>query len=216
MHKSAKLLVLNSRSMKRILFAIMGVVLFASCGQNATDQNSNTNQQPVTGDSSIIQTVKEAYNFTLPLVLMDITRRKMTDAATDKIAKPENVFAHKSSFPDASFREIVRPNADTYYSTASLSLKKEPLVLSLPNTNGRYHMMPILDAYTNVFVSPGTRTTGNGGGLFLITGPNWTGTVPAGMKQIKSPTDMAWIIGRTQVNSKADGDKIVVPLQKKY
>jgi DNA sulfur modification protein DndE len=111
---------------------------------------------------------------------------------------------------------VVRPNADTYYSTALLDLTAEPVVLSVPDTKGRYYMMPMLDAYTNVFASPGSRTTGTKAGLFLITGPQWSGAVPANMKEIKSPTNAVWIIGRTQVNSKEDGEKVVVPLQKKY
>lgn len=74
----------------------------------------------------------------------------------------------------------------------------------------------MLDAYTNVFTSPGSRTTGTKANTFLITGPGWNGTVPSQMKQIKAPTNMVWIIGRTQVNSKEDGDKVVVPLQRQY
>jgi DNA sulfur modification protein DndE len=74
----------------------------------------------------------------------------------------------------------------------------------------------MLDAYSNVFSSPGTRTTGNGQHNFLITGPGWTGTVPAGMKEIPAPTNTVWIIGRTQVNSKEDGEKVVIPLQRQY
>lgn len=165
-------------------------------------------------DSEIIQTAKEAYIFGLPLVLMDITRIKMTDG-NNPDASAINAFAHKSKFPDASFRDVVRPNADTYYSTASLSLKAEPVVLSVPNTNGRYYMMPMLDAYTNVFASPGTRTTGNEAQDFLIAGPDWAGQVPQGLKEIKAPTNMVWLIGRTQVNSKEDGEKVVI-LQKQY
>ena len=62
----------------------------------------------------------------------------------------------------------------------------------------------MLDAWTNVFASPGKRTTGTGKGDFAITGPGWTGTLPAGVKEIKSPTQLVWIIGRTQTNGKAD------------
>jgi hypothetical protein len=64
--------------------------------------------------------------------------------------------------------------------------------------------MPILDAWTNIFASPGKRTTGTKAGNFAITGPGWKGTLPAGLAELKSPTNMAWIIGRTQTNGPAD------------
>ena len=200
--------------MKKFMLTCISVILLTSCRQTVKE-GSISSSDATLPDSTTIQTARAAYEFGLPLVLMDITRRKMTDGR-NKDASAENTFAHKSSFPDASFVDVVRPNADTYYSTASLNLSKEPIILSVPNTNGRYYMMPMLDAYSNVFVSPGTRTTGNEARNFLIAGPGWVGELPPKTELIKAPTNMVWIIGRTQVNSKADGEKIVIPLQKKY
>jgi hypothetical protein len=117
---------------------------------------------------------------------------------------PINQFGHIKAFPDATFTDVVSPNADTLYSSAWLDLAREPLVLSVPDTHGRYYLMPMLDAWTNVFASPGKRTTGTEKGSFAITGPHWAGSLPVGLKKIKSPTDMVWIIGRTQANCKAD------------
>ena len=99
---------------------------------------------------------------------------------------------------------MVSPNADTLYSIAWLNLSKEPMVLSVPTTNGRYYLMQMLDAWTNVFASPGTRTTGTGAGNFAIVGPRWNGTLPTGLTKIEAPTDMVWIVGRTQQNGPAD------------
>jgi hypothetical protein len=66
------------------------------------------------------------------------------------------------------------------------------------------YLMEMLDGWMNVFGSPGKRTTGTGKGNFALTEAGWSGTLPAGVKEIKSPTAMVWIIGRTQTNSKAD------------
>jgi hypothetical protein len=170
---------------------------------------------PRSDDSTIIKTITDAYIFGIPIVLEDLTRRKLIDGANPRHGFINN-FTHLSFFPDASFRLVVRPNADTYYSTAFLDLGKEPIVLSVPDTKGRYYMMPMMDAYTNVFASPGKRTTGTSQATYLISGPSWTGTVPAGMQQIKAPTNMVWILGRTQVNSREDGKDIVIPLQNQY
>ncbi len=155
---------------------------------------------------------KNAYVYGIALALVDITAKRLTnvEAPVPGLAAPVNQFAISEVFPNAKFRAVVRPNADTYYTSGVLDLGVDAMVLSLPNTNGRYYLMPMLDAYSNVFASPGKRTTGTQAGTFLITGPKWTGTVPAGMKEIKAPTNTVWIIGRTQVNSPEDGTKVVV------
>jgi hypothetical protein len=147
----------------------------------------------------------EAYVFGYPLVLMDVTRQVMTAAPKAEAHKaPVNQFLHIREFPDYKMTDVVSPNADTLYSTAWLDLTKEPIILSVPDVGKRYYLMEMLDAWTNVFASPGTRTTGDGRGDFAIVGPQWKGKLPANVKEIKSPTNMAWLIGRTQTNGKED------------
>ena len=65
---------------------------------------------------------------------------------------------------------MVRPNNDTLYSTAWIDLSAEPLVLTVPDTEGRYYVMPFMDAWTNVFAMVGKRTTGTGPGDYLLVG----------------------------------------------
>ncbi len=149
---------------------------------------------------------RDAYVFGFPLVLMDVSRAKMTNVPkpSNGMSAPINQLSSARTFPDATFVDVVSPNADTLYSSGWLDLSKGPIVLSVPDTHDRYYLMPMLDAWTNVFASPGKRTTGTGKGDFAIAGPGWEGTLPAGVTQIKAPTDMVWIIGRTQTNGKAD------------
>jgi hypothetical protein len=148
---------------------------------------------------------EEAYIFGYPLVLMDITRNVMTAVAKPEESKaPVNQFVHMRKFPDATFTEVVSPNADTLYSCAWLNLTQEPMILSVPAMPNRYYLMPMLDAWTNVFSSPGTRTTGDDKGAFAIVGPGWKGKLPNDVHEIKAPTHMVWIIGRTQTNGKDD------------
>jgi len=109
----------------------------------------------------------------------------------------------------------VSPNADTLYSFAWLDLSKEPIVLSLPDTKGRYYVMQMIDAWTDVFAAPGPRTTGMGKRDFAIVGPGFKGKLPAGLKKIESPTNLLWIAGRTQTNGEADYDAVHT-MQKEY
>jgi hypothetical protein len=147
----------------------------------------------------------EAVVYGLPLVIMDITKDKTTNVPKpENFAAPINQFVNVRAFPDSSFKDVVRANVDTLYSSLWLDLSKEPMVLSVPDTKGRYYLMPMMDAWTNIFASPGKRTTGTKAGHFAITGPGWSGTLPKGVTEIKSPTNMVWIIGRTQTNGPKD------------
>lgn len=148
----------------------------------------------------------EAYTYYYPIIMMDVTRRQMTNVEAGKIPSrgPMNQFVHSRAFPSATAREVVRPNFDTLYSLAWLDLTKEPMIVSVPDTGGRYYMLPMMDMWTDVFAVVGTRTTGNKAGAYAVVGPAWKGALPENMQRIDSPTPYVWIIGRTQTNGKKD------------
>ena len=160
----------------------------------------------------------EAYVFGYPLVTMDTTRRVMTNvpAANTGLRSPMFQFANARAYPDASFKDVTAPNADTLYSATWLDLTKGPWVLHVPKEDGRYYLMPMLSAWTDVFADPGKRTTGTEAGDFAITGPGWTGQLPPGVKQLKSPTNMVWIIGRTYCTGTPEDYKTVHAIQDQY
>ncbi|WPU64834.1 DUF1254 domain-containing protein [Peredibacter starrii] len=166
---------------------------------------------------SMTEVLADAYEYGFPLVLMDVTRENATNVArpdSRKIRAPINQFAHAGRFPDHSFKDVVRVNVDTMYSTAWLDLSKEPMILEVPDTKNRYYILPILDGWTNIFSSPGKRTTGTRKSKFAIVGPNWSGDLPIEVKVIKSPTNMAWIVGRTEARGKKDAQTVVAKIQK--
>jgi hypothetical protein len=159
----------------------------------------------------------EAYLYGFPLIMMDLTKEAATAVPTaGETAAPINQFAVMTHYPDASFRAVVRTGLDTLFALAWADLDKEPLVLSVPDTNGRYYVIALFDMWSNVFASIGKRTTGTGAANFLIAGPGWQGTPPANVKlTFRSPTRFVWVNGQMQ----ADGPKdyaTVDALQKQY
>jgi len=139
----------------------------------------------------------DAYVYGYPLITMEMTRRVMTNvAAPSGTHAPMGQFARLREYPTAAFRDVTAPNADTLYTIAWIDVSKEPWVLSLPDMDGRYFLFPMLDGWTNVFQVPGKRTTGTGAQTYAITGPGWTGTLPAGVTRYESPTGMVWLLGR--------------------
>jgi hypothetical protein len=151
----------------------------------------------------------DAYLYFYPLITMDITRKQLTNVERSQgFNAPMNTFANIPAYPAADIKAVVRPNFDTLYSSAWLDLTKEPVVVSVPDMGGRYYLLPMLDMWTDVFASPGWRTTGTKAANFLLTPPGWTGSVPNDTQQIKAPTPCVWIIGRTKTDGPPDYDAV--------
>jgi hypothetical protein len=146
----------------------------------------------------------EAFVFAYPLVLMDLARMQLTaSTAAGALGAPVNQFAHSREFPTA-FTPVVQPNVDALYSSAWLDLSAGPIVLSVPNTRGRYFTMPIYDAWTHVCAAVGTRATGSDAADFAIVGPKWQGAVPADLRKIEAPTSTVWLLGRIRTDGPED------------
>lgn len=162
------------------------------------------------GEEEARQIAVEAYLYFYPLVTMDVTRKVMTSSPAGEKpgAGPMNQFSNVRAYPTAEMRDVVRPNFDTLYSVAWLDLTKEPLILSAPDTHGRYYLLPLMDMWTDVFAVPGKRTTGTGAGKFAIVRQGWKGRLPSGVEKIEAPTPYVWIIGRTQTNGPKDYDAV--------
>ena len=174
---------------------------------------------PVTEDEAHAIGV-EAYLYFYSPITMDLTRKQLTnqEPSPGGIGGPMNRFANVGTFPTADMRVVVRPNFDTLYSSGWLDLTKEPMVVSVPDTGGRYYLLPMLDMWTDVFASPGWRTTGTEAGTFLVTPPGWRPDLrdrfieefklPANTQRIDAPTFYVWIIGRTKTDGPADYDAV--------
>ena len=155
---------------------------------------------PIQAKENVFEAVPDgidAYVYGYPLVTMEMTRRVMTNVREPEGTRaPMGQFVRMRQYPDATFRDVTAPNADTLYTTAWLDVGQEPWVVSLPDAHDRYYLFPMLDGWTDVFQVPGKRTTGTGPQTYAITGPGWKGKLPAGVKEYKSPTAIVWLLGR--------------------
>ncbi|HET8697526.1 MAG TPA: DUF1254 domain-containing protein [Gammaproteobacteria bacterium] len=148
-----------------------------------------------------------AYVFGYPLVLVDVTQETSTAVAaprSDSLNAPLNQFAHARGLLGPASMPSVAPSAGMLRSAAWLDLYKEPIVLSIPDLGARYYSMQLMDAWTDVFACPGSRTTGNGRADFAIAGPRWNGALPRGVALIRSPTELVFLVAHTQVNGMRD------------
>jgi hypothetical protein len=159
----------------------------------------------------------DAYIYGYPLVTMEMTRRVITNVATPEGTRaPMGHIIKLRQYPNASFRDVTAPNADTLYTTAFFDVGSEPWMLSIPDMKDRYFLMPMLDGWTTVFQVPGKRTTGTEAQTYAITGPGWTGTLPDGVKQYKSPTNIVWLLGRIYCTGTPDDYTAVHALQDQF
>ncbi|MGO9116229.1 MAG: DUF1254 domain-containing protein [Desulfomonilaceae bacterium] len=183
--------------------------------------------QPVTAQQASKVSEEEAhaigvhaYVYFYSLITMDVTRKQLTNVEPGKgsIGGPMNMFNNIPAFPTADMRVVVRPNFDTLYSSAWLDLTKEPVIVSAPDTGGRYYLLPMLDMWTDVFASPGWRTTGTAAGNFIVVPPGWRPDLkdrlieefklPKDTQRIDAPTPYVWVIGRTKTDGPKDYDAV--------
>jgi hypothetical protein len=101
---------------------------------------------------------------------------------------------------------VVTPNSDTPYSFFCADLRAEPVVFTIPAIEkGRYYSVQLVDFYTFNYGYVGSRTTGNGGGTYMIAGPSWRGEKPKGIDKVfPCETEFTLAIFRTQLFYPAD------------
>ena len=189
-------------------------------GSALTTQAMAQGAQPAVTEAEAHAIGVDAYVYFYPLVTMDVTRRQFTNIEPGKEPGkgPMNMFNNAREYPPADFKSVVRPNFDTLYSVSYLDMTTEPMIVSVPDTNGRYYLLPMLDMWTNVFASPGWRTTGTQAANFLVAPSGWRPDLrdrfidefklPRDIQRIDAPTPYVWIIGRTKTDGPTDYDAV--------
>jgi hypothetical protein len=160
---------------------------------------------------------EDAYIYGYSLISVEMSRRVITNVEKAETKRaPMGQFANLREYPNAEYRDVTAPNADTLYSNAFVDVSSEPWIISWPDMGDRYYVWEFYDAWVPVVFDPGSRTTGHGAQTYAITGPGWSGTLPEGVQEVKSPTATIWILGRTYSTGTQDDYKEVWALQDQY
>ena len=199
---------------KLVLVALASLLWITGCN-SGSQPSGNTQSNP--GIEKAMADAVDVYTYGYPLVTMDMTRKQFTNVAVaDATHAPMGQILRLRTYPPADVHTVTAPNADTLYTTAWIDVSNEPWVLSVPDMGDRYYLLPLLSGWTDVFQVPGKRTTGGKAQKYLISGPGWSGTVPPGVTEYKSPTGMVWLLGRIYCTGTPADYAAVHALQDKY
>ena len=202
---------LKSPLIMAALFCLLMSSLCLASGDKVSSGIANKTTDNISIDPKAYEIGLDAYLYFYPLVSMDITRLQLTnveEASPDGHSAPENTFIHYRTYPPPGAPKINRPNQDTLYSSGFLNLTDGPVIISVPDTQGRWYLLEMIDMWTDVFAAPGKRTTGTEAGNFAFALPCWKGTLPEGVARIDSPTPYVWIGGRVQTNGTSDFEAV--------
>jgi hypothetical protein len=179
--------------------SLAGLAFLAGCASSSPSATPNK-----TG--WIKDEVADSYVFGYPLVLMGVAR----DAAvgTEPGQAPINTLRHAQALPPIGAANPTRPSLDTLDSTGWLDIGAEPVILSLPDSHGRYVDARVLDMWTNVVWSTSsqfeTRASGIKAQSIAFVSPEWKGDLPKNVKRVDVPTRNAWVSVRIQSNGTRD------------
>jgi hypothetical protein len=194
--------------------AAVALLLILACSFNP---GSTVRAQSADVDQTV-STAVDVYVYGYSLLTTDVTRIQSSNIPAAELAKlkaPLGQFANAKRYPPGDYRGVSAPNADTLYSMAWVDLA-EPQVFSHPDMGKRFYLFEMTDLWMTDFNDPGTRTAGGKAANYLLTGPGWEGTVPAGMTQIKCATRYMVILGRTYADGTDKDYAIVNELQAQY
>ena len=203
---------INEDQMKKVIMALFCSVLLVNCGKTEKEKPSELTPEEAR------KIAKEAYIYGYPMVDgYRIIHAYFVNEGNPEYKGPLNTLSNSARVYTYEDKAVQTPNSDTPYSMLGMDLRTEPFVLTVPKIDkNRYFSIQLVDTYTHNFDYIGSRATGNEGGSYLIAGPDWNGETPPGItKVIKSETNIALAIYRTQLFHPADLPN-VIEIQKQY
>jgi hypothetical protein len=204
---------------RHLTVLLAALALLAGCATDtAPEQDTSTSSAPPTsGQAAAVSPeearaiAKEAYIYGFPMVdNYRVQYSYFVDKQDPEYKGGWNEVHNTARVYTPDDTTVQTPNSDTPYSFVGADLRVEPLVLTVPPIQqDRYYSLQFVDGYTYNFAYVGSRTTGNGGGRYLLAGPNWQGEKPEGIDEvIRSDTDLAFVLYRTQLLGPSDIEEV--------
>jgi len=198
-----------------IAIVVTSLVLLAGCSAKKSEEADVSTPPPPTPAAVTPEQAraiaKEAYIYGFPMVdNYRVMYSYFVNSDDPEYKGPWNQIHSSAQVYTPDDKTIQTPNSDTPYSAIGADLRAEPLVLTVPPIEqDRYYSLQFIDLYTYNMAYVGSRTTGNGGGKYLLAGPNWQGEKPEGINEvIKSDTELAMVLYRTQLFGPSDIDQV--------
>jgi DNA sulfur modification protein DndE len=143
----------------------------------------------------------QAATYAAPIVAM-YNLRDTTSVGRHAKVRPNEIWRVENIANPAIAEQTgyVTPNVNVIYGFGFMDLGQQPIILSAPDSRGRYYMVEICDMWANAFAYVGGLATGYEGGTFALVGPGWHGELPPGVKRIDCPT--RWIELQPRVHVK--------------
>ncbi len=118
---------------------------------------------------------------------------------------PINRMCMLTDYMKAEQRIVACPNQDVVYGAGSIDLRKEPVVIQVPDFGDRFWVYQVADERTDGFARLG-KMYNSKPGFYLFTGPGWNGKVPDGIAGVfKSSTALGFVAPRVfQTDDPAD------------
>ena len=140
--------------------------------------------------------VVDSYVFGYPLVVMATARAEaLAGAGTDAGAVLNALRPVAANAPEDSLPPLA--DVDTLSANAWIDLSQEPVVVSVPDTHGRFLDARVLDMWTNVVWSTGptanVRTGAPQPQTIAFVPPNWHGQLPSGIERVDAPGNNLWL-----------------------
>ncbi|MFC0399690.1 DUF1254 domain-containing protein [Paraburkholderia rhizosphaerae] len=198
-HQESNSLNLRFYSRHFVCISLAAVILLAGCSSSPISTPKPTGW--------IQDEVADSYVFAYPLVLMGVAR----DAAvgTGPGQAPFNTLRHAQALPPVGAANRPTPSVDTIDSSAWLDVTGQPVIVSLPDSHGRYVDARALDMWTNVLWSSTSaqtspRVTGIKAQTVAFVPEGWSGDLPKGAKRVDVPSRYLWLNIRVQSNGARD------------
>ena len=189
----------HSKKWVGLVLVLSGAIALISC--HKTEETVKQEAAYVIG--------MEEYVYGFPLIMMDLTTKGIT--AVPKAGEyyaPMNQFLRIRGYVDPDYKMVVRISRNSLWSGGALDLR-EPQIVTVPDCKDVAIAARWLNFWTDVFATAGSRTGSDYPGNYLVVGPGWNGTPPAGIKKVlHSSTRYDWVLFEMAANGPQDFPKI--------